>query len=177
MYSSLGVMRCRMNISRTIKAIREASGMDQHELAAKLGVAQGTVSKWESGKSNPRGETWQHLMDLAGEFGINGTGRPTGRPTSDPLSTPAGRRLENIRKAFGFDPTLLFKTSPVGWNEIISTHPLSWQVVHTIEVETGLPGSYINEGDPTGLTDVQAGKLLSAALDDEWSLPDDQATH
>jgi len=36
-----------------LKAIREALGLNQQELATKLGVAVSTVSRWETGRTPP----------------------------------------------------------------------------------------------------------------------------
>ena len=37
----------------TLQRIRKAKGMSQKELADALGVTQGTISAWESGRWNP----------------------------------------------------------------------------------------------------------------------------
>lgn len=46
-----------------VKAIREALGLTQVQLAAEIGVDQGTVSKWENG-AQPRGPAVILLQSL-----------------------------------------------------------------------------------------------------------------
>jgi transcriptional regulator with XRE-family HTH domain len=43
-----------------LRAAREAMGITQQELADKLGVGQGTISRWEAGERQP-----PPLLDLA----------------------------------------------------------------------------------------------------------------
>ena len=51
----------------SIRSLREAVGMKQYELAARMGVKQASVSAWESGISTP---TVQNLTKLADIFGV-----------------------------------------------------------------------------------------------------------
>jgi len=48
----------------SIRALREAAGMRQYELAARMGVKQASVSAWESGSSNPSVENLKKLADI-----------------------------------------------------------------------------------------------------------------
>lgn len=50
----------------TLKRLRKENGMNQAELAARLGVKQNTVSGWENGVRHPG---IQMLIKLAGVFG------------------------------------------------------------------------------------------------------------
>ena len=54
-----------MNI---IKELRKKKGVQQKELALVIGVAQPTVSEWESGKKDPSGE---RLKKLSEYFGVD----------------------------------------------------------------------------------------------------------
>lgn len=54
-----------MNI---IKELRKKKNIQQKELAIAIGVAQPTVSEWESGKKDPSGE---RLRKLAEFFGVD----------------------------------------------------------------------------------------------------------
>ena len=54
-----------MNI---VKELRKKRGIQQKELAIYVGVAQPTVSEWESGKKDPSGE---RLRKLAEFFGVD----------------------------------------------------------------------------------------------------------
>lgn len=49
-----------------IKKLREAAGMRQYELAARMGVKQASVSAWESGKAMPSAENLLKLADVLG---------------------------------------------------------------------------------------------------------------
>lgn len=48
----------------SIRALREAAGMRQYELAARMGVKQASVSAWESGSGNPSVENLKKLADI-----------------------------------------------------------------------------------------------------------------
>lgn len=54
-------------LSDNIKAAREAKGLSQEELAAKLNVVRQTVSKWERGLSVPDADL---LIALSGATGV-----------------------------------------------------------------------------------------------------------
>ncbi len=61
-----------------IRALREAAGLKQFELAALMNIKPAPVSAWERGKANPRPE---HLKKLAGILHCSadellGLGRP-----------------------------------------------------------------------------------------------------
>lgn len=47
-----------------IKKIREAKGLRQYELAARVGVKQASVSAWESGQAYPSAENLLKLADI-----------------------------------------------------------------------------------------------------------------
>lgn len=51
----------------SIRALREAAGMKQYELAARMGVKQASVCAWECGENYPSAE---NLMKLADIFGV-----------------------------------------------------------------------------------------------------------
>ena len=50
-----------MNI---VKELRKKAGIQQKELAISIGVAQPTVSDWESGKKDPSGERLKKLAEF-----------------------------------------------------------------------------------------------------------------
>lgn len=50
-----------------IRQLRERAGLRQYELAAKMGVKQSSVQKWEVGTSYP---TYPHLLALADLLGV-----------------------------------------------------------------------------------------------------------
>jgi len=47
-----------------VKNAREASGMSRKEMASRIGVKSSTVSKWESGKEDPRANRLQMVASL-----------------------------------------------------------------------------------------------------------------
>ena len=52
--------------ARTLRELREASGMTQFEVAAQLGVTITTVYNWERGASEPTGRNLQKVARLFG---------------------------------------------------------------------------------------------------------------
>ncbi len=46
-----------------LKKLREKNGISQAELARKLGLSQGAVGNWESGKREPNFETSRRIAD------------------------------------------------------------------------------------------------------------------
>ncbi|AWW32142.1 hypothetical protein DN752_19465 [Echinicola strongylocentroti] len=54
------------SLPEQIKNARENKGWSQSELAKYLGVSTQSVSKWELGKSEPKGENFKQLKDLFG---------------------------------------------------------------------------------------------------------------
>lgn len=61
-----------------IKKLREAAGMTQAELAARLQLTTPSVTKWELGRANP---TYDNLIQLAEIFGVS-LDEVAGRKTS-----------------------------------------------------------------------------------------------
>ena len=53
-----------MSFSELLKQCRKKQGVSQAELAAKLGVTQQAVGKWESGKSSPDPSTVARIAEL-----------------------------------------------------------------------------------------------------------------
>ena len=65
-----------------IKSARERAGISQKELAVSMGVAQPTVSNWESGEREPMGKNLAKLAGLLGcstDFLLGKTENPTPR--------------------------------------------------------------------------------------------------
>ena len=42
-----------MKITNNVKRLRQAAGMTQADLAARLGLTTPSITKWEKGQSNP----------------------------------------------------------------------------------------------------------------------------
>ena len=49
-----------------VKKLRKARGWTQTELGEKIGVSKNSISAWEQGKSEPKGESLSKLADLFG---------------------------------------------------------------------------------------------------------------
>ena len=65
-------------MANNIKQLREAAGMTQAELAARLQLTTPSVTKWELGRANP---TYDNLIQLAEIFGVS-LDEVAGRQTS-----------------------------------------------------------------------------------------------
>lgn len=52
-----------VEIARRIREIRKNLGLNQAEFAEELGVAQGSISKWESGRETPRIENLRRIAE------------------------------------------------------------------------------------------------------------------
>ena len=48
----------------TLRQLRQARGWTQDQLARRLGVEQGAISKWERGQAVPHARTHKRLADL-----------------------------------------------------------------------------------------------------------------
>lgn len=55
-------------VSMAVRQHRERTGLNQSQLAERIGVSQGNVSRWESGNGIPRGDA---LMRLARELNVS----------------------------------------------------------------------------------------------------------
>lgn len=54
-----------MKISNVFEMMREALGLSQAQIAAEIGVSQATYSRWEQGKTTPRGlakREWERFV-------------------------------------------------------------------------------------------------------------------
>lgn len=97
-----------MTMAHRIKACRKQAQLTQKELAAKIGVKEAAVSKWENGKVDniPR-STIKALADLFGVhpcylMGFSNDPRPTNGGTSiyDRVASELGKEAAEILKLF-----------------------------------------------------------------------------
>lgn len=58
-------------IGKLLRTARLEEGLNQVEVAQKVGVAQATISNWEAGQSEPEGRNLDALRRLFGNFGGN----------------------------------------------------------------------------------------------------------
>lgn len=86
---------------------REAAGMDQNQLARRLGVKLSTVRNWEDDRSEPRANRLQMLTGMLGVSivwlltgeGDGGPGEESDTLTSDPDAASLLRELRELRLA------------------------------------------------------------------------------
>ena len=111
-----------MIFAQTLRARREEMRLNQRDLAAKLGVKQQTVSRWESGIAVPRPD---RVTQLAGVLGVD-----RGRllqlagylAEDDPLADPeVATVLASIRKLSDRD---LVHVLDAAWQEHRTRHSL-----------------------------------------------------
>ncbi len=55
-----------MEFKDRMKAAREAAGLNQSEMARRLGLSPQSVQKWESGETIPRGRRMQQVAEVTG---------------------------------------------------------------------------------------------------------------
>jgi transcriptional regulator with XRE-family HTH domain len=72
-------------IGRQIKELREKRGLTQAELAAKIGVGVGTVSRWERGERSPMAREYANAMAALGV-----------RHVSEPIGSRGGTSSESL---------------------------------------------------------------------------------
>lgn len=64
---SMRAERDRTHRQRRLGEIRKAAGLNHRELAARLDMAHGTLSKWASGESIQRDLSWEEIERVAEE--------------------------------------------------------------------------------------------------------------
>lgn len=58
-----------MNVPQIITALQKASGLNQTQLAQRLGANQNDVSRWLKGRE-PRGHAMENIRSLALQYGV-----------------------------------------------------------------------------------------------------------
>lgn len=136
-----------------------------------VSVTRGAVGNWElgGGIETDHLNLLAELTDRSAQYIWSGKGPKTPDPgvTSEimPTST-AGQRIEGIRAALCPDlPSRLGIMTEITWLALIDhpgdVHPL---IADQVADATGVPLSYIVDGDTSGLSRDQAGPLLADAL-------------
>lgn len=57
-----------MDVPSIVRQVLEVSGLTQTQLGKKVGVSQGTISRWISGGHSPNTEQWERLVTFANRF-------------------------------------------------------------------------------------------------------------
>lgn len=84
-----------LDVPGLIRRVRRVSDLSQADLAARLGVCQSTVARWETGVREPSLSMFQHLVALAGfELTVRdpATDQPASAMRSDGVRDRQGRR-------------------------------------------------------------------------------------
>ena len=58
-------------IQTRLKQLREALGLNKNQLAVKLGIDNGNLSRYESGKVKPNSEFYERLVDKFGAVNLS----------------------------------------------------------------------------------------------------------
>lgn len=154
-FRNANMRRGMPNYARRIREIRKNLGMNQAEFAAALGVSQGSVSKWEAAKEQPRTTALLKIAELAGlpSFSLfSGTDHNQKRQGG----LRAVRVVGSIQSGYGVEAPewdeeqhfdLMLPTPPI-WGPL----ELSGWIVRGEEIWTNWPpGSYViaaREADP-----------------------------
>ncbi|WP_373353129.1 multiprotein-bridging factor 1 family protein [Pseudoroseicyclus sp. CXY001] len=84
-----------------IHGAREAAGLGQKELAARLGVKNSTVQRWEEDRAEPRANKLQMLCGVLGvslSWILTGVGDGPEGPSEEERSTSRAEELAELRK-------------------------------------------------------------------------------
>lgn len=82
-------MNADRDYATLVKAIRDARGLTQKELAKQLGVSFATVNGWENGRHEPMPLLAAHIVKMAAAAGV---GVSAGRPARAKRKKPAADR-------------------------------------------------------------------------------------
>lgn len=152
------------NFARKIREIRQNLGMSQAEFASAIGAAQGSVSKWETGKEQPRSEALRRIAQFTGQ---------------NLLELVSGREHNHLRRG-GMRATRVvgslqsgFALERTTWEEdeqfdIVIPVPAIWQPV---QLSAWLvKGPYVWDRWPPGSFVITAREIV----DEEGLEPDDE---
>ena len=150
---------------------RKLLGYTQKEIAAAIGVSEGTVSRWESGEiANMRRDriaAYAKILQTTPEFIMTGdTGESTIPPGFDPLP-----QLENVprvgRIACG-DPILAEENI-----ETYDSVPSSWHATFTLLCVGDSMAPRIQDGDLVAIRkqpEVENGQIAAVRIENEATL-------
>ncbi len=113
-----------------IKRLRERIGLTQLNLADRLGVSFPTVNRWENAKSKPSKLSWNRLLELAGEIGLDAqVAEPEPPPYGGSPPVPDFTANPDIVRALVEGERLSFGhlANPAFATEIASIDPLPHQ--------------------------------------------------
>lgn len=73
-------------LGKRIKELRLARGLSHEEVAKELGLSQGAISQWETGKSSPKGKNRKALANMLGvsEASLFSESLPELQPAREP---------------------------------------------------------------------------------------------
>ena len=83
-----------------IAAAREAAGLEQKDLARRLGVGQATIQRWEEDRAEPRANRISMISGMLGvslRWLLNGEGEGPAAPSETDLPEEVGQLLDEVR--------------------------------------------------------------------------------
>lgn len=86
----------RAYFARTLARLREAKGLSQEQLGARVGCTQGRISIWEKGKNLTAFPKAQQIDQLAAALGVPPAALFPGGPISDPTEEQMLRVLADM---------------------------------------------------------------------------------
>lgn len=85
--------RAAIDVAGMIRRVRRTADLSQAELARLIGVDQSTVARWENRLAQPRVDTFQRILGLAGlDLLVHDQGQPVRPMREDTPRDRAGRR-------------------------------------------------------------------------------------
>jgi transcriptional regulator with XRE-family HTH domain len=155
-------MRKRLEIatpewSRRIEDMRHARSLSQEGFGSRLGVSAMAVSRWERGVTEPTGETYIRLGNLADAPLCWFFWKRAGLRLSD-----INRVLPDARQRFRENRIFDVEFVKAGSKKEPSLKKATLVVIPLLPVHAGTPGA---QGDASDLTDIQAESVLAAPRD------------
>lgn len=150
---------------------RKLLGYTQKEIAAAIGVSEGTVSRWESGEiANMRRDriaAYAKILQTTPEFIMTGdTGESTIPPGFDPL--PQLEKVPRVGRIACGDPILAEENI-----ETYDSVPSSWHATFTLLCVGDSMAPRIQDGDLVAIRkqpEVENGEIAAVRIDDEATL-------
>ena len=150
---------------------RKLLGYTQKEIAAAIGVSEGTVSRWESGEiANMRRDriaAYAKILQTTPEFIMTGdTGESTTPPGFEPL--PQLEKVPRVGRIACGDPILAEENI-----ETYDSVPSSWHATFTLLCVGDSMAPRIQDGDLVAIrkqSEVENGEIAAVRIDDEATL-------
>lgn len=163
-----------VDFAREIKAIRKALGMNQADFAAAIDASQGSVSKWERGRENPRTDVWIRIQSLysaheghrtASVFDSLYNQKIISETIPAPVVGLLGRETPNDARTGRIDPLFMLNLPRL---PDLTEQALAWVMPMVgFNVDDIRPGSIIFVSAPAGGFHPEDGDRVVIQLSDE----------